>query len=137
MDDVPIRVTEPRACHRPALLFLLASSCFYPWQEDAEKDGETERCFPVYRACSMNNEVPKHTHHDGNNQAYSKSCCKIYEQFLDVHSSISFLDLLNVREAVRGPSRKFGDGFACGTSICSLAPSASTVRRIVTHSVTP
>jgi hypothetical protein len=55
------------------------SSCFYPRQDDAEKDGETERCLPVYCACSMNDEVPKQSHDDGNNQTYSKHGCKINE----------------------------------------------------------
>src|SRR5437764_15414455 len=54
-------------------------SCFYPRQDDAEKDGETERCLPVYSACSMNDEVPKQSHDDGNNQTYSKHGYKINE----------------------------------------------------------
>jgi len=66
-------------CPETALLFLLTSSCFYPWQDDAEKDGETERCLPVCSACSMNDEVPKQSHDDGNNQAYSKHSYKINE----------------------------------------------------------
>src|SRR5947209_3495738 len=76
---------------RVVVLFLLTSSCFYPRQDDAEKDGETERCLPVYGACSMNDEVPKQSHDDGNNQTYSKHGYKINEYFLDVHFSSSLV----------------------------------------------
>ena len=75
----PLQIVEFQTAPETALLFLLTSSCFYPWQDDAEKDGETERCLPVYSACSMNDEVPKQSHDDGNNQAYSKHSCKINE----------------------------------------------------------
>jgi len=71
----------------PVLLFLLTSACFHPWHEDAEKDGEAERCLPVYSACSMNDDVPKQSHDDGKDQAYSKHGYKINEIFFDVHFS--------------------------------------------------
>jgi hypothetical protein len=72
-----------------ALLFLLTSSSFYPWQDDAEKDSETNRCLPVYSACSMNNAVRKQSHNDGNNQCESEHIYKINEYSSDGHSSAS------------------------------------------------
>jgi hypothetical protein len=77
--------------HQPytALLFLLASSCFYPWKEDAKKNRETKGCLPVYSGCSMKDEVPKQRNYDANDQGYSEHDRKINEISFYVHFSIS------------------------------------------------
>ena|SRR2546427_5577340 len=46
----------------------------------------------------MKDEVPKHTHDNANNEAYSKHGCEINEQFLDVHSSTSSLERQSIVE---------------------------------------
>ena len=48
-------------------------------QDDAENDSETKRCLPVYGASSMNDDVPKKTHKDGNKQGYSEYGYRINE----------------------------------------------------------
>jgi hypothetical protein len=55
----------------------LTSSCFYQWQDDAENESDTKRCHPVYTACSINGEIPKKSHKDGNNQGYGEHGYKI------------------------------------------------------------
>ena len=81
----PVATFCPNRSHT-ALLFLLTSSSFYPWQDDAKKDREPNRCLPVYSACSMNDEVRKQSHNDGNNQCESEHSYSLNEYSPDDHS---------------------------------------------------
>jgi hypothetical protein len=71
-------VTPPRQLSA-AVFSAFTSSCSYPWQDDAENGGETERCLPIYTARSMKDDVPKQSHDGGDSQGYSKRGYKTNE----------------------------------------------------------
>ena len=77
-----------------------------PGYDDTQKDCPAKRHAPVYRGCSMNDQVPKQSHNTGNNQGDSEHFYKISEFSREVHFSAS----LGVERRCDVPFRPLSQG---------------------------